>query len=405
MLVLRNIFQKLAKFVGITMGWWFLCGIDRSGKQSNFGIQDLQTTNLLQTMPSPSEIPLSFYLLAGVFVFSVVGGILLVKYLQKKKIQEGLEQIAEDQAQLSLDSEFEARHVEEEDREFLITLCNTGDPAELLPVIVSDEEFEIKVEAYKNSARFSKSDLEKIYMLRKSLQFTFKNTDVSFSCTQMLEVGTHLECHIRHKNKNVVFMTSILDSNETQLLIKPPTVKRRPANMKQFPELHCKIRRGKDADYEFNFKIIGQLIKDINAVVLKHTSEIRKLQIRTSERLPLETKMNFQLLSAEKYAMEQRFAVGNLHHHALSGMIKDMSTGGMKVQLDELPPQGINKGDIFLFHLPHASLRRDIAATVLDVITGEGGFNLHFEFCDVDMLTRMKLNQYLHRRKTGAQAA
>ena len=137
-------------------------------------------------------------------------------------------------------------------------------------------------------------------------------------------------------------MSTILDSNETQLLITPPTVKRRPANMKQFKELYCKVRRGNDADYEFKFKIIGQLITDLNAVILRHTKRIRKLQIRISERLPMDLEMDFQLLSAEQFEMEKKFDLGRLQHHRLSGKIKDMSAGGLKVQLDEMPPQGIN---------------------------------------------------------------
>ena len=74
----------------------------------------------------------------------------------------------------------------------------------------------------------------------------------------MLEPGTHLECQILHNEKNVVFMSNVLDSNETELMLKPPKVKNRPANMKQFTELQCRIRRENDADYEFKLKIIGQ---------------------------------------------------------------------------------------------------------------------------------------------------
>ena len=385
--------------------WLFLGGISRSPKEAKFGLQDLQSSNLLQSMPPLSEIPLSFYLSAGALVGSVVGGIFLVRYLQKKKIHEDLEKIAEDQAQLAVDSEFEARQVDDEDRDFLIELCGTSDPAELLPIIMSVEKYEQKVEDYKNSTNISKADLNKIFMLRKSLQFSFKNTDVNFSSTQMIEVGTQLEFQIRHEQKKIVFTSTIMDSNETQLLIKPPTVKRRPANIRQFKELYCNTRRGNDADYEFKFEIIGQLKKDLNAVILSHTNKIRKLQIRISERLPMELQMDFQLLSAEQFEMEQKFDLGRLQHHKLSGIIKDMSAGGLKVQLDELPPQGINKSDVFLFHLPYASLRENLAATVLDVIPRNGSVDLHFVFRDTDMLTHMKLNQYLHRKKLSMEVA
>ena len=405
MLRLRKFFHKVSLSAGIITAWLLLCGISRSPKEAKFGLQDLQATNMLQTMPPLSEIPLSFYLLAAAFVGSIAGGIFLVRYLHKRKIREDLEQIAEDQAQLSVDSEFEARQVDDEDRDFLTKLCGTRGPAELLPVIMSAEIFEQTVADYKNSVNFSKGDLNKIFLLRKSLQFSFKNTDAGFSCTQMLEAGTQLEFQIRHKQKKIVFMSTILDSNETQLLIKPPTVKRRPANIKQFKELYCNIRRGNDADYEFKFKITGQLKTDLNAVILRHTNKIRKLQIRISERLPMDLQMDFQLLSAEQFEMEQKFDLGRLQHQKLSGIIKDMSAGGLKVHLHELPPQGINKSDVFLFHLPYASLRENLAATVLDVIPHNGEIDLHFVFRDIDMLTHMKLNQYLHRKKLSMEAA
>ena len=405
MFKLLKYLHKLGSISAIFSAWFLLCGISRDSKQSNFGLQDLQTTNMLQTMPSFSEIPLSFYLISLSFVSLVFGIIFTLRYLQKKKIRDDLEKIAKDQAQLAVDSGLEARQVDEDDRTFLFELCNTDDPEILLPIIMSADKFEEIVENYKKSAKFSESNLSKIYLLRKGLQFTFKNEGNGFTCTQMIEPGTHLEFKIHHKQKNIVFMSSILDSDETQLLIKPPTVKKRPANIKQFKALYCNIRRGNDADYEFKFKIIGQLVTDINAVVLKHTNEIRKLKIRVSERLPMDLPMEFQLLGAEQFEMEQKFDLGKLQHHKLSGIIKDMSAGGLKVQLPKLPPQGIKKSDVFLFHLPYASLRKNLAATVLDVIPRKGQVDLHFVFRDIDLLTHMKLNQYLHRIKLSMEAA
>ena len=98
---------------------------------------------------------------------------------------------------------------------------------------MSAEKFEKAGLDYKKSTKYSKSNLEKVFLLRKSLQFTFKNIDSAFTCSQMLELGTQLEFQIRHKQKKIIFTSTIIDSSETQLLIKPPTVKRRPANIKQ----------------------------------------------------------------------------------------------------------------------------------------------------------------------------
>ncbi len=405
MFVSEKMLQKLERFIVIIFGWWFLSGIERRSLDMNFTIQDLETKNILQSMPPLSEIPLSFYFLAFSFVGSIIGGIILIRYLHKKKVEDGLNKLAQDQAQLVVDSEFEARQLDDEDREFFIKLTNTKDPAIHVPIIMSSQKFEETVREYKKSERFTDSDLDRIYMLRKGLQFTFKNTKVGFTCTQMLEPGTHLECQIHHKDKNVIFMSTVLESNETQLYIKPPKVKTRPANMKQFSELYCKIRRVDDADYEFKFKIIGQLVRDLNAVILKHTSTISRLHIRHHERLPLDLEMDFEMVPARQFEMEQKMELGKGEYIRLSGIIKDMSAGGIKVQLGELPEQGINNDDVFLFHLPYSSMRKKLAAAVLDVVSRGGLNDIHLKFRDVDMLTRMKLNQYLHRRKISMEAA
>ena len=371
----------------------------------NFTLKDLETKNLAQSMPPLSEIPLSFYVLAFSLLGTVIGGIFLIRYLHKKKVEDGLNKLAKDQAQLVVDSEFEARNLEDEDREFFLKLTNTKDPAKHVPIIMSSQKFEDTVMDYKKSQKFKDSDLDKIYMLRKGLQFNFKNTNSSFICTQMLEPGTHLECQILHKEKNVVFMSNVLDSNETELMLKPPKVKSRPANMKQFTELQCRIRRENDADYEFKLKIIGQLVRDLNAVILEHTSNIRRLHIRNSERLQLDLEMEFEMVPGRQYEMERKLDLGKSDYVKLSGIVKDMSAGGIKVQLKELPPDGIKREDVFIFHLPYASLRKKLAVSVIDVVSHQGFSDIHCEFRDVDQLPRMKLNHYLHRKKLSMEAA
>ena len=397
--------NKLFKLISLILAWFLLSGIDRSPREMNFTLKDLETKNLAQSMPPLSEIPLSFYFLAFSLLGTVVGGIFLIRYLHKKKVEDGLNKLANDQAQLVVDSEFEARNLEDEDREFFLKLTNTKDPAKHVPIIMSSQKFEDAVIIYKKSGKFKASDLDKIHMLRKGLQFTFKNTKASFICTQMLEPGTHLECQILHKEKNVVFMSNVLDSNETELLLKPPKVKSRPANMKQFTELQCRIRRENDADYEFNLKIVGQLVRDLNAVILEHTSNIRRLHIRHSERLQLDLKMRFEIVDVRQYEKDRQLDLGRRDYTKLSGIIKDMSAGGIKVRLKELPSDGIKRDDVFIFHLPYASLRKKLVVSVLDVVSLEGSIDIHCEFRDVDMLTRMKINQYLHRRKLSMEAA
>ena len=119
----------------------------------NFTLKDLETKNLAQSMPPLSEIPLSFYFLAFSFLGTVIGGIVFIRYLHKKKVEDGLNKLANDQAQLVVDSEFEARNLEDEDREFFLELTNTKDPAKHVPIIMSSQKFEDTVNAYKKSGK------------------------------------------------------------------------------------------------------------------------------------------------------------------------------------------------------------------------------------------------------------
>ena len=151
----------------------------------------------------------------------------------------------------------------------------------------------------------------------------------------MLEKGLKLECEIRHKSRNVVFMTSILEAKESHIYVKPPTVKRSPANLKQFPSLHCRLRRVNDADYEFDLEIVDQLIDEMNAVILKQTSDIRKMTIRESERVPMDMEMEFQRVSEAQYDLEHKFEAEEQDREKITAMIKDMSSGGMKLQMTD----------------------------------------------------------------------
>ncbi|MEC8972154.1 MAG: hypothetical protein VYA75_03670, partial [SAR324 cluster bacterium] len=93
MFVLLKILQKLLKFTSIISAWWFLSGIDRSPREMNFTLKDLETKNLAQSMPPLSEIPLSFYFLAFSFLGTVIGGIFLLRYLHNKKVEDGLNKL------------------------------------------------------------------------------------------------------------------------------------------------------------------------------------------------------------------------------------------------------------------------------------------------------------------------
>lgn len=378
----------------LPLAWLMLCGIERGPKAGyeGFSLGDLQAN-----YEGPSVIPTSFYYLLAFVIAAGVGGFFLLRYIRAKQEQEELDQIVDEQAQLELDTELETRRVSEEKREFLRELCDTEDPVELVPVIMSFEEFEKVVEEFKASPRFRAPALAQIFNLRKALGFTIKNSEYAFLCTQMLLNGTKLECQVHSKGKSVAFMTSVLDANETELLIKPPTVKRRPANLKQFPEIACRLRREGDADYDFTLRVLDQITDEMNAVVLEQSKHIRTMRIRQSERISVNIEMDFQLVSEAQYELEKMEEQSRGEHIPITAKVVDMSAGGIKLQISKMPARPIITGDVLVFHLARSSLRQDLAAGVLQVVPRGGLFDLHTTFREMDTLTRIKINQYLDR--------
>ena len=396
--------KKTVSVFGLFLLWFVLSGVKRGpgADASNLSTSDLAATNILKSMPPISTWPLSFWITLFFMIFGGIGTFYGIRYLREKQAQEEMDAIVDEQAQLGLETELETKKIEQDERDLLVELCATDDPVELLPVVSSSEVFEEKVEEYKSSERFDKKSLKQIYDLRRHLEFSFRNFESPFLNTQMLEKGQKLECELRYKSRNVIFITSILEANENHLYIKPPTVKRRPANLKQFPFLHCRIQRANDAEYEFDLKIVDQLIDEMNAVVLEQTSAIRKMTIRESERVPMEKEMQFQRVSEAQYDLEQKFEAEQRERDRVTAMIKDMSAGGMKLQVNQL--QGISKSDVLVFHLPQASMRRDLAASVMNIVERGGLYDLHMKFRDNDTITRMKINQYLHRVTKNMEA-
>ena len=112
--------------------------------------------------------------------------------------------------------------------------------------------------------------------------------------------------------------------------------------------------------------------------------------------------MEFQRVSEAQYDLEHKFEAEEQDREKITAMIKDMSSGGMKLQMTDL--QGLTKGEVLIFHLSKASLRRDLAASVMNIVPKGGLYDLHLKFRDSDTITRMKINQYLHRATKNMEA-
>ena len=319
-------------------------------------------------------------------------------------------------------------------------ICATDDEAKLITIIKSGEEFEKNVQHYKKSRKpqtqknqheleldaieleldaiegntaykelgepLTKEELDAIFTLRQDLNLNILNKNCPFVSTQMLVKNQKLQCQVERKGKYVVFTANINNISEEGILIKAPLVKGKPANLKQFGNVKCRLRRNQDADYEFELPVVLQKSDNAHKVVLLHTNKIRKMAIRDSERVNMQgMRLQFRTVKEALYNMKEKFEPLPEHAYNIDANVLDLSAGGMKLILNQMPEENFQEGDIFLFHLKYASLREDIAGTVRGIIHREKTVDVHLQFRDSSTLARMKLLQYLHRFKKEHYAA
>lgn len=221
--------------------------------------------------------PRFFYYKTAVITALLITAILYYIKLQREKRIRELRQL---QASRGLAMILGKWRDDEKTREILSQLCHSSDPEIILPIVERVDLFEDKVMAYKQKHNQNPEFLKEVFLLRKRLRITFSNRDVPFSSTQMLSVRQMMECVIPHEKKEIVFSTTILNINETKILIKTPTIKKKAVNLTKYPTLTCRVSREGDGDYEFTLHVLEQKkIKNINVVVLGHTPHIRQTKI------------------------------------------------------------------------------------------------------------------------------
>ena len=130
---MSNSLKLILRTAWLPFAWLMLSGIERGKKLDNsFTLSDLQAT-----YDEPAVIPTEFYFLLAFVIAAGVGGFFLLRYIRAKQAQEEMDQIVDEQAQLELDTALENRRVSENNRTFLRELCDTEDPVELVPVVMS----------------------------------------------------------------------------------------------------------------------------------------------------------------------------------------------------------------------------------------------------------------------------
>ncbi|MBF0279808.1 MAG: PilZ domain-containing protein [SAR324 cluster bacterium] len=417
----RLLYERLMLLVFPLLMWFMLSGQFRKTytpgeKPEALNSGDLSIFKIKQ--PNAMKTPSWFYWVVGGGIISAA--LILFLTIRYRKYQDAMQikKVNDEKAHLRLDVVLSKLNVIPPERKLLEMLADGAThPDDILPLVESVEDFEEKVENFKKKEEKPDSKvLKSIYNLRHKLGFDVLNKRINFITTQMLTGGIKLECRIPHPNKNILFVSPILNVSESGILLKPPTIRKKPVKLKQYPYLICRIRREDEADYEFRLPILNQIFGKPNAVVLGHSNEIKKLFIREFDRVNVDIFTTFYVLTEEKL---NELGAGisatksDMSLSSVNGNIVDMSVGGIRATIENLPKkvgddgnlQVIEPGDIFIFHLQGANLREDLKARILKINTSDKTHEVHLQFFRTRELERLKIKKFVYRMEKKAEGA
>jgi hypothetical protein len=280
-------------------------------------------------------------------------------------------------------------------REMLEHLAGSALPQDIQPLLGLRTAFEAAAERFREE---SPDDplVKRIPELRQRLGYGIGNLRNPFVSTRMLAPGMRLQCTIPGAKRSATFVTAILGVGERALFVRPPTAKGNPVDLTRFEHLTFKLARERDAQYEFECRVLAQAQSGIRPVALEHSNSIRKLLFRHAPRIPVTLDVHFFVVKQE-VAAEHKHRTFKRHEsqYSLLGRVLDLSQGGLRLTA-ELPGQKPVEGDIVVFQLPQANIKDDLVAEVIDVVAPTPDtIQLHMQFIGTKEINRLKLSKFL----------
>ncbi len=262
----------------LAVGWLGLTG----QSEPQFDVKDLAIQNQFGSFSQEWLIGVS--VLLSLMLITV----LVLSFIRKRARQREREQFLREQAERSLELLMGKAYESEDVRRSMQRILQTVDPLEVLEFARSLDKYENQAHVFLQSEGESVSAQKEIFQLRKRLKLDFNNSQVPFQFTQLLAPGQTVECQIPHPDKEIKFQSVVLGLSESKLLLKPPTVNKKPANLKNFPEIHCEVYRPEDGTYRFTVPILDQLPEKKHALVTGHTRDILRVNYDTKRKSSLE---------------------------------------------------------------------------------------------------------------------
>jgi len=288
------------------------------------------------------------------------------RYLQKK------EELQQQQADFSEDTS---------ERIDMLAKAVNADPDRILN---SNKAFEAAVQKLRKQ---NPQDplLTKIPLLREDLGYIFFNRKVPFICTQMLQPGQKLRVSVNYKGKSHSYVSTVINTDEAVFWVKPPTAKGKAVDLSKFKRFGFSVFRKNDGEYRCACPLKAQISTPANALVLEHVNKIKKLHTREHDRYQLQFQREF-------FFSDLNTNVG------CTGVVMDISIGGLKVLVKEIPP-GVEKGGHVFFKLEEAEIKQEIKAEIVRLSEKSGKHFIHLQFQDMSELNRLHLQKFVAGKK------
>ena len=332
-----------------------------------------------------SSTDLTYVLWFGAVIAVMIGLSFLYNNLNKRKTKRTAPRPFDD-----IDSPREPEfNISEDTSERIEELAKAAnvDPDKLL---TSNIIFEKAVEKLRKKSP-SDQMLLKIPSLREDLGYTFGNKRNQFICTQMLPPGQKLRVAIKYKKKNHSYVGTILNTNEQEFWVTPPTVKGKTVDLSNFKAFGFSIFRKNDGEYRFRAQLKSQISKPRNALVMLHASKIKKLHIREDDRFQMEFERTFYFMISDDKRKDLSEEEEGLQ---CTGKVIDISTGGLKFAVQELP-ETVAVGANVMFRLEEAKISRDIQAEIVKITSENEQNNVHIQFLNLSELNRLYLQKFI----------
>jgi len=237
--------------------------------------------------------------------------------------------------------------------------------------------------------------LERIQSLREELGFIYLNRSAEFICSQMLLPGQKVRVALKAKGKQLSFATTILHSTEEEFWIKPPMSKGKPVNLSVLKKMEFRVFRKNDGEYSFEAPLKTQVEKPMHAIIMLQTNEIQKWKTREDDRFDMKFERVFFVTSMQTQPDAEKATLTTI---SLTGVVVDISIGGLRFIYDELP-YPIPVGSSVMFQLPEANIKKDILTKIVRFSTEKNTKYIHIQFNELTELNRLNIQKFIENQK------